>query len=207
MAAATKWAGRSSPRRAYLLLVAERRLPPELKAKEGASDLVQETLLEAQRGFGHFEGRTAADLRAWLRRLLLNKVAHAARRYRGTEKRRLARELSLETDLDGEARGRVLAAHDTSPGGRAARREQEASLHRPWSGSRSGCVRPSSGGTTKVAASMRSVGGWAAPTSRPASSGSEPSRNSSASCRRMASRMGTDGRNGEPTKKGPGRAP
>jgi RNA polymerase sigma-70 factor (ECF subfamily) len=114
--------------RTYLLLVAERRLPADLKVKDGASDLVQETLLEAQRCFGRFEGRTVTDLRAWLRRLLLNKVSHAARRYLGTAKRRLGRELSLDAELDRDGVANALAIDQTSPGTVAARREQEATM-------------------------------------------------------------------------------
>jgi len=35
--------------RSYLLLVAERAMAPDLRAKEAASDLVQEALVDAQR--------------------------------------------------------------------------------------------------------------------------------------------------------------
>ncbi len=63
--------------RNYLLLVANRGLNPDLRVKVGASDLVQETLLAAQRGFDRFEGSSDAELRLWLRRILLNKMASA----------------------------------------------------------------------------------------------------------------------------------
>ena len=55
--------------RHYLLRIAEQELDPDLRAKGGASDLVQLTFLEAQRDFARFHGDTAAELRAWLRRL------------------------------------------------------------------------------------------------------------------------------------------
>src|SRR5262249_59741442 len=73
--------------RDYLLLIAERELAPDLRAKGGASDLVQETFLEAQRDFADFRGDTEAEFRAWLRRLLLHNVANFARHYRDTAKR------------------------------------------------------------------------------------------------------------------------
>jgi RNA polymerase sigma-70 factor (ECF subfamily) len=114
--------------RIYLLTVAERSLTPELKTKEGASDVVQETLVEAHRIFHRFEGRSQEALRAWLRQLLKNRVAHAARRYRGTEKRRLGRELSLDAGLAGHDLDLALSADHTSPGGRAERGEEEAAL-------------------------------------------------------------------------------
>ena len=46
--------------RNYLLLVAAHELPPELRAKGGASDLVQETFLIAQKQFPRFDGCTEA---------------------------------------------------------------------------------------------------------------------------------------------------
>src|SRR5262245_9801346 len=73
--------------RGYLLMVAGEELDPALRAKGGASDLVQETFLEAHRDFNQFRGADEAELLAWLRRLLLNNVANFGRRYRGTEKR------------------------------------------------------------------------------------------------------------------------
>ncbi len=60
--------------RQYLLLVAQRELDPALRAKGGASDLVQETFLEAQRDFPQFTGTRDDELRVWLRRLLLNNL-------------------------------------------------------------------------------------------------------------------------------------
>lgn len=82
--------------RRYLLLVANRELHSELRAKGGASDLVQETFLEAQRDFVQFEGATEAELLAWLRRLLLNNLANFSRRYRETSKRKVGREVPLD---------------------------------------------------------------------------------------------------------------
>jgi RNA polymerase sigma-70 factor, ECF subfamily len=110
--------------RDYLLLVANRALDADLRAKGGASDLVQETFLEAQRAFGRFEGRTERELLAWLRQILRHRLAHFARRYRETEGRRAAREVSLESGAPcGD-----LAADTTSPCSRAIRREQERAL-------------------------------------------------------------------------------
>src|ERR1700730_6102303 len=70
--------------RGYLLSIASQELDPQLQAKGGASDLVQETLLHAVRGFGHFDGATEAELLAWLRRLLLNNLIDFKRLYRVT---------------------------------------------------------------------------------------------------------------------------
>src|SRR5262249_21485567 len=68
--------------RDYLLLVANKELDPQLQPKGGASDLVQQTFLEAQRDFARFAGNSEEELLAWLRRLLLNNLGDFTRRYR-----------------------------------------------------------------------------------------------------------------------------
>jgi RNA polymerase sigma-70 factor (ECF subfamily) len=115
--------------RDYLLLVANHELAGDLRAKAGASDLVQETFLDAQRDFGQFTGRSLAELQHWLRRILLNNLADLNRRYRDTNRRRLAQEVSLADDSTDDAAARV--ADDTpSPSGEAIRHEQTAALER-----------------------------------------------------------------------------
>lgn len=81
--------------RGYLLLVAERELEPGLRGKTGASDLVQEAFLDAERGFADFRGQTESELRAWLRRILRNRAGQAARKYRLAAKRDVRGECSL----------------------------------------------------------------------------------------------------------------
>jgi RNA polymerase sigma-70 factor (ECF subfamily) len=84
--------------RLYLLGVADRELDAQLRAKGGASDLVQETFLEAQRDFARFEGHSEQELLAWLRQILRNNLLNFARRYRGTDKRDADREVALGGD-------------------------------------------------------------------------------------------------------------
>lgn len=83
--------------RNYLLLIANRELGEGIQAKVGASDLVQETFVEAQKIFERFEGNSSQELRAWLGRILEFKLAQATRRFAATEKRDVRRERSLET--------------------------------------------------------------------------------------------------------------
>lgn len=83
--------------RPYLLDAARQALGTALQSKGGASDIVQETFLEAHRRFPRFEGDTASQLRAWLRCLLLHRAAKLGRRYRCTRKRQLAREIPFNT--------------------------------------------------------------------------------------------------------------
>jgi RNA polymerase sigma-70 factor, ECF subfamily len=83
--------------RRYLLSIARHELDARLRAKGGASDMVQETFVEAQRAFDRFHGTSEVELRAWLRRLLHDRVAKFGRRYRTTQKRKLTRETLVET--------------------------------------------------------------------------------------------------------------
>jgi RNA polymerase sigma-70 factor, ECF subfamily len=116
--------------RGYLLLVAERALAPDLRVKEAASDLVQEALAQAQNEAGHWKGSMEAtdELREWLRRFLMHKIAHAARRHRGTGKRRIAREVPLAQVEADPALAGALVADDTSPGTRSSRHDEEDML-------------------------------------------------------------------------------
>ncbi|HKI16848.1 MAG TPA: sigma-70 family RNA polymerase sigma factor [Isosphaeraceae bacterium] len=82
--------------RPYLLLIANEELASDLRAKAGASDLVQESLLEAHVAFGQFRGITEAELYGWLRQILRNNLANFTRRFRQTGKRHA----SCETPLD-----------------------------------------------------------------------------------------------------------
>jgi RNA polymerase sigma-70 factor (ECF subfamily) len=113
----------------YLLMVANGELDADLRAKEGASDLVQETFLEAQRDFGQFRGASEAELLAWLRRLMLNNVANFTRRYRTTGKRSVEREVALDEVAKRELQAGVPAAAE-SPSGQAIAKEQAAALAR-----------------------------------------------------------------------------
>jgi RNA polymerase sigma-70 factor (ECF subfamily) len=116
--------------RGYLLLIAQRHLDADLQAKGGASDLVQETFLEAQRDFGQFRGTSEGELLAWLRRLLLNNLGHFTRRYGGTGKRAVGREVAPASDDSSAAPGPALPAETPSPSGQAMAREQAEALRR-----------------------------------------------------------------------------
>jgi RNA polymerase sigma-70 factor (ECF subfamily) len=116
--------------RAYLLLVADRELDPQLRAKGGSSDLVQETFLEAQRDFAQFQGPSVEELRAWLRRLLLNNVANFTRNFRQRAKRDLGREVPLEAGGSSHERGAGLPADIPSPSAQAMAHEQAEALAR-----------------------------------------------------------------------------
>jgi RNA polymerase sigma-70 factor (ECF subfamily) len=114
--------------RQYLLSIARQELSPDLRAKNSPSDVVQETFVEAQRAFGHFQGDTEAELLAWLRQLLLHRVGKLRRRYRDTQKRRLAREVALGGDDSTDGPAGALAATTPSPSGQAMEHEEDQAL-------------------------------------------------------------------------------
>jgi RNA polymerase sigma-70 factor (ECF subfamily) len=113
--------------RDYLLLIAARGLDADLIAKGGASDIVQDTLMGAYRDFGAFHGCSRDELLAWLRKILRNNLAVHRRRYRGTRKRQIAREVAIAS-LSGPDARHVLPCDSATPGGAALRREQIAAL-------------------------------------------------------------------------------
>ncbi len=109
--------------RGYLLRIAHEHLDPKLATKGDAADLVQETFLEAYRDFDSFQGTSGADLRAWLRRLLVNNLTNFSRRFRAGGKRALGREVPLE-DGDHGRPTLALASEDSTPSGQLTAEEQ-----------------------------------------------------------------------------------
>jgi RNA polymerase sigma-70 factor (ECF subfamily) len=115
--------------RSYLLLLARVRLDPIVRAKVGASDVVQQTLLEAHRDLAQFRGRTAGEQAAWLRHILARNLANVLRDLR-RDKRDVAREQPLQAALD-ESASRLelwLAAEQSSPSQQAERHERAVRL-------------------------------------------------------------------------------
>ncbi len=102
--------------RSYLRLLAEMQLNPQLMVKVDASDIVQQTMLEAHRDFAVFQGKTETELKAWLTTILANNVISVARHY-GREKRDSRREISLQERLEQSSAvlHKQLVAEQTSP--------------------------------------------------------------------------------------------
>ena len=72
--------------RPYLLLLAGKQLDGRLRRRVGASDVVQQTLLEAHQNRGQFRGRTAGELAGWLRQILVRNLLDD-RKEHGRERR------------------------------------------------------------------------------------------------------------------------
>src|SRR5437762_13576071 len=86
--------------RNYLAVVARAQVESWLRAKVDASDIVQQTMLEAYRDFHKFRGTTEAEWRAGLRQILSHNAANFIRHYRGTAKRQAHREVALRQPGD-----------------------------------------------------------------------------------------------------------
>jgi len=116
--------------RSWLGLLARLQVEPRFRAKFDPSDIVQQTMLEAVRGWPKFRGSTEAELSAWLRQILAHVLLHEMRRHAGAQRRDLSREVSLEEALAESSRrlGRALEAPGSSPSGRASRHELELRL-------------------------------------------------------------------------------
>jgi RNA polymerase sigma-70 factor (ECF subfamily) len=94
-----------------------------LQSQLDPSDIVQETLLKAQRAIGQFTGKSEGELAAWLRRILANTLTDAVRKlHRGQGEPAQSLEAALE-----ESSGRIealLAVNEPSPSQQASHNEQ-----------------------------------------------------------------------------------
>jgi len=110
--------------RPFLIAIARDSLDKELQAKASPSDLVQQTFVEAQRDIAQASLRGDDDLRAWLRRLLLNNIADFRQSYRRA-KRAIRREQAAEEHASKDLLLNLIASDITSPSQGAARREEQ----------------------------------------------------------------------------------
>ena len=113
--------------RAYVAVVARAQVESWLRSKVDASDLVQQTLLEAHRGMGNFRGTTDAEWLAWLRMILNHNAADFVRRHRGTANRPGRREIPFDAGRADDSRRFVREPSDPgeSPSQIVLRRERE----------------------------------------------------------------------------------
>jgi RNA polymerase sigma-70 factor (ECF subfamily) len=116
--------------RRYLALIADVQIGQRLRGKVDASDLVQETFLEAHKSFGRFRGTSEGELVRWLRQILAANLADLLRRYLGTQGRdvRLEREIADSFDRSSALLDRGLVALGPSPSQLASHREQAVLL-------------------------------------------------------------------------------
>jgi len=116
--------------RNYLRLLARLEIGHRVQAKLDASDIVQETFLEAHRHFGQFNGKSEGEFVQWLRMILAARVANTLRHYLGTQGRDVRREEAVVLNLDHSSMqiDQFLAASISSPSQQAVRRERAVLL-------------------------------------------------------------------------------
>ena len=100
-----------------------------------ASDLVQETFLDACRDFHHFRGTSHREWVAWLRKILFYNLARVVQRQVAAKKRSTRREVSLDQRVSAMERSSgtiqietALVSRSSSPSSHAGRRERAACL-------------------------------------------------------------------------------
>lgn len=114
--------------RAFLSMVADAELNSGLLTKVDASDLVQESLLEADKGLANFRGCGVEEWHAWLRRIVRHNAVDLNRHFQGAAKRDAKRERSMHA-ADPDASGPVgwePAGQDPTPSQEVMRSEEAA---------------------------------------------------------------------------------
>lgn len=115
--------------RDYLCVLARVEIGQRIQGKVDASDIVQETLLEAHQGRDQFRGDTEPKKAAWLRRILARNIADEARKW-GRGKRSIKMERSLQASIEDSSHRleQWLAAEQSSPSQKLMRNEQAVQL-------------------------------------------------------------------------------
>jgi RNA polymerase sigma-70 factor (ECF subfamily) len=115
--------------RQYLMVIASQIIGPDIQSRLGASDLVQDTFVEAQRHLAGFRGGTEVELRAWLRKILECRLVTLRRSCLGTGKHAPGPDVAIETVLAGPDRMEdLLVCPSLSPSNHVARSELAQAL-------------------------------------------------------------------------------
>ena len=109
--------------RPYLLKIAFDEGDTNLQAKAGDSDVVQNTCLNALRGFRDFKGQTSLEMRAWLRQILLHQLNDLQDQFHAG-KRNVAAEVPLQSFETPDSRNEALKDDASSPSAQIVRREE-----------------------------------------------------------------------------------
>jgi RNA polymerase sigma-70 factor (ECF subfamily) len=114
----------------WLQILARLEIDSRFAGKFSASDVVQQTMLEAWKDWDKFRGDDENQRRAWLRQILAHQLAHLARHFAGTQKRDVVRERSIEDTLcrSDQRLGALLPGRDPSPSAAAVEKEERLQL-------------------------------------------------------------------------------
>lgn len=115
--------------RNYVNLMARSQVESWMRTKVDASDLVQQTMLEAHRGFVEFRGETEAEWLAWLRQILSHNTHDFIRAYKKTDKRNIQKEVRLQGKRsDGESFHFEPTGSEPTPSKVLSQKEREIEL-------------------------------------------------------------------------------
>ncbi len=117
----------------YLKLLVTTHLDAKLRARCSPSDIVQESYFEAHRDFEKFQGRTAGEFLAWLRKILVNNIAREVEKHILSAKRDVRREVRLDgmqaaLERSAARLESVFVNRASSPSSRADRHEHVVAL-------------------------------------------------------------------------------
>ena len=121
------WSALATAYRERLRDIAASALPNEVTCRADASDIVQQTLAEANQSFATFRGASLPELFAWMAAILRHNVDDVVRQHVIAERRSVRFERCLD-DNSGAGFDAVSAADQTSPSMAAARGEMQDRL-------------------------------------------------------------------------------
>jgi len=110
----------------YLLLIANQDLNPKVLQKFGASDVVQQTMLIANRQLPSFRGSTKGEFLAWMKRIVINECRGTTRRYAATAKRSVSKERPVASGTGCDQTDFDLRDPHLTPSTQASSEEQTA---------------------------------------------------------------------------------
>ncbi len=110
-----------------LWMHAKVQIDESLQGKQAASDLVQETFLDAQRCLQDFRGNTQGELHAWLKAILANNIRDVWRQYAVSQKRQVSLEMPFASAVQIAIKNRI---ESESPSAQFQKNEKIAAVQR-----------------------------------------------------------------------------
>ncbi|MEM8732805.1 MAG: sigma-70 family RNA polymerase sigma factor [Planctomycetota bacterium] len=117
--------GEFEPFRSYLQVLAETQMHNRLKSKVDASDIVQQTMLQAYQARQQFRGSSDAEKAGWLRTILGNVLCGLARDF-SRKRRDVSREQSIQAVEQSSLQLANLLSADTSSPSAALHKHERA---------------------------------------------------------------------------------
>jgi RNA polymerase sigma-70 factor (ECF subfamily) len=113
----------------YASLMARQHLKPNLQAKVGVSDVVQQSMAQIIQGFDGFRGTTKAEFYGWMGQIVKNEVRRLQRDYH-RDRRNIDREQRLGTNLSEDSPGYVPADQQKTPRSQVIANERQQLFER-----------------------------------------------------------------------------